>query len=145
MNIRPMTLQDRKEVLAMETMLYHSPAVEAPIPPQIMERSFADAVGENPHIQGFFMEENGKAAGFAYLTFFYSCEIGGDVVMVEELFIKEEFRGCGLGQQFFDWLYGQYPDIRRFRLDITFENRAARLYERNGFRYPDYRSMIFDR
>ena len=84
------------------------------------------------------------AAGFAYLTYFYSCEAGGTVVMLEELFVKEALRGQGIGQQFFQWLYRQYPDAVRFRLEVTHGNPAARLYERNGFQRMDYDQMVYD-
>ena len=145
MQIRPMTLQDKDAVLPMVAALYQTPAVEHPAPDAIRERAFLDAVGENPHVQGFLLEENGQPAGFAYLTYFYSCEAAGNVVMLEEFFVKDSCRSKGLGRQFLDWLYAAYPDAVRFRLDITRGNPAAHLYERCGFRFLDCDQMAFDR
>ena len=145
MTVRPMTDADRHECIPMVLQLYDSPAVHHPVDRKILERAFDDAVGENPHICGFVLEQAGKTAGFAYLTFFYSCEVAGNVIMIEELFIKEEYRGQGLGQQFFDWLYAAYPNAVRFRLEITPDNRAVHLYRRNGFRELNYGQMVFDR
>ena len=145
MNIRPMTPADRQTVLPMAQALYNSPAAEAPLSPATLSRVFEDAVGPNPLVQGFLLEQAGTAAGYAYLTFTYSCEAAGTAVEIEELYLRDEARGLGLGQQFFDWLYAAYPQAARFRLDVTFGNRAAHLYQRNGFRCPEYGSMIFDR
>lgn len=39
----------------------------------------------------------------------------------------------------------RYPECARYRLEVTGENRAARLYERMGFRYLDYKQMVIDR
>ena len=144
MEMRLMTPGDRETVLEMEDALYHTDAIDHPVPRANMERAFADAVGENPHLTGWLMEADGQAIGFAYLTFFYSCEAGGSVVMLEELFVKDGLRGQGVGQQFMEWLYRQYPGAVRFRLEVTRGNPAARLYARNGFHFMDYDQMVFD-
>jgi peptidyl-prolyl cis-trans isomerase SurA len=109
------------------------------------EMVFDDAVGPNPHLEGLLLEDEGQVVGFAYLTFFYACEVAGKVIMIEELFVKEEHRGKGYGQQFMDWLYAAYPDVVRFRLEITPENRAVHLYRRNGFVPLTYGQMVYDR
>lgn len=145
MHIRPMTAQDRDVCLPMILDFYSGPAVDHPVPHATLERTFADAVGTNPHIEGYLLEEDGVIAGFSYLSFFYSCEMGGNVVMIEELFIKEDFRGRGLGRKFFEWLYAQYPDTVRYRLEVTAENTdAIRLYERLGFKMLPYLQMSRD-
>ena len=145
MQIRPMTAQDRTTVLALADAFYHSSAVSHPAPAAIMEQTFADAVGQNPHLTGYLIESDGAIAGFAYLTCFYACELAGTVVMIEELFIRDEFRGKGLGQEFLTWLYDRYPDAKRFRLEVERNNRAVHLYERSGFRFIEYGQMAFDR
>ena len=145
MNIRPMTAADKNLCLPMILEFYSGPAVDHAVPQKTLERTFSDAVGGNPFLEGFLLEEGGTIAGFCYITRFYSCEVGGNVVMIEELFIKEEFRGHGLGQQFFQWLYARYPDTLRYRLEVTAENAGAiRLYERNGFKMLSYLQMVKD-
>lgn len=145
MQIRSMTAADRKSVIPMAEAFYHSPAVEHAAPQDIIAKTFEDAVGSNPHLEGFLLEEAGQPIGFAYLTHFYSCEVAGNVIMIEELFIKDECRGKGCGQQFMDWMYAAYPETVRFRLEITPENRAVNLYLRNGFRDYPYGQMVLDR
>ncbi len=145
MMVRPMTAADKEITIPMVLQFYSGPAVEHAVPMAIVEKTFADAVGENPHLEGFILEEGEQVVGFAYLTFFYACEVAGNVIMIEELFIKEEHRGKGYGQQFMDWMYRAYPDVVRFRLEITPENRAANLYRRNGFVELTYGQMVLDR
>lgn len=145
MNIRPMTPEDRELCLPMILEFYAGPAVDHPVPRETLERTFSDAVGDNPLLEGFVLEQDGEVAGFCYITRFYSCEVGGSVVMIEELFIKEDFRGRGLGQQFFQWLYARYPGTLRYRLEVTAQNTGAiRLYERNGFKMLSYLQMVKD-
>lgn len=146
MNIRPMTQQDKARSLEMVRAFYNSNAVEHPVPAEVQERTFDAACGGDPLLKGFVLEQDGQVVGFAYITFFYACEVGGRVVMLEELFICEEARGKGLGQAFIDWMLAQYPDAKRFRLEVTEENTGAiRLYERNGFRMLGYQQMVLDR
>ena len=53
--------------------------------------------------------------------------------------------GKGYGEQVIRWAMEQHPECARYRLEVTGENRAARLYERMGFRYLDYKQMVIDR
>ena len=145
MQVRPMKEEDWNILMPMVQALYQSSAVEHPVPTEIMHRAFLDAIGDNPHIEGYILDDWGTIAGFTYLTFLYSCENGGNVVMIEELFVKEDYRGKGIGQKFFDWLYKTYPDAKRYRLDMTHGNPAGHLYKRNGFRHLDYDLLICDR
>ena len=145
MQVRPMTADDRAITIPMVLQFYDGPAVEHTVPMQTIQKVFDDAVGSNPHLEGLLLEDGGQVVGFAYLTFFYACEVAGKVIMIEELFVKEEHRGKGYGQQFMDWLYAAYPDVVRFRLEITPENRAVHLYRRNGFVPLTYGQMVYDR
>lgn len=55
-------------------------------------------------------------------------------------------RGRGLGRQVLEWIFTQYPDSRRFRLEVTQMNQgAAHLYEKCGFQYLCYDQMVLDR
>ena len=91
------------------------------------------------------LTEEGKIIGFAYVTVFYACEVGGRCLMFEELFLKEEARGKGYGTAFFKWVMESHPEVKRFRLEVTEENkRAIALYESLGFSFLDYGQMAKD-
>ena len=143
-NIRPLTQNDKSEMMSMEYSLNHTDAVDEPAPQSVIECSFQDAISSNPHLDGYIIEQNGNIAGFAYLTYYYSCEVARNVVMIEELFIKEEYRSKGIGKEFFSWLYKKYPKDIRFKLEVTPNNKAARLYKRVGFSFLDHDEMVFD-
>ena len=43
-------------------------------------------------------------------------------------------------------MFREYPDVVRFRLEVTAANEgAAALYKKLGFEYLDYRQMVLDR
>ena len=67
-------------------------------------------------------------------------------MFIEEIFLKEEFRGMGLGTEIMAWMEAEYPEVRRFRLEVTQVNQSAiRLYEKSGYQYLWYDQMVFDK
>lgn len=112
----------------------------------MLHRTFLDAVGQEPSLWGLVLWDGGQAVGFSYLTSFYACECGGKTLMIEEIYLKESCRGKGFGRQFFRWLFQEYPQVKRFRLEVTKANAgAAKLYASLGFVPLEYNQMILDR
>lgn len=133
-------------MLPMVKEFYESNAVNHNVPEEILARTFEAAVTENNMLDGFLLCDEESVVGFAYLTCFYACEVGGITVMLEEIFMKEECRGKGYGSQFFDWMIKEYEWAARIRLEVTEENTSAiHFYEKYGFQFLDYRQMILDR
>lgn len=136
----------RDTVLPMVDAFYRSNAVDHPVPREIVERSFLAAAGNEPLLRGTLIFEEGRLAGYLYVTLCYSAEVGGTCVFIEEVYLLPEFRGRGLGRQVLEWIFTQYPDSRRFRLEVTQMNQgAAHLYEKCGFQYLRYDQMVLDR
>ena len=147
LTFRDMTLQDRDIVLPMVDEFYHSDAVDHPVEPSVLERSFlAAADPEEPLLRGVLIYDEGEVAGYLYVTQCYSAEVGGRCIFIEEIFVAQAFRGRGVGRAVLDWLEEQYPDARRFRLEVTQVNQGAvRLYQRMGYQYLRYDQMVLDK
>ena len=147
LTFRNITPADREIVIPMVVDFYHTDAVDHEVPVEIMERSFAAAAdpGE-PLLRGVLVCDGEDVVGYVYLTFCYSAEVGGRCVFIEEIFLKERFRGRGYGREIMAWMEGEYPEFRRFRLEVTQVNQQAiRLYEKSGYKYLRYDQMVFDK
>ncbi len=146
LTFRDMTPRDRDLVLPMVENFYRSPAALHSIDPAILERTFCAAADPaEPLLRGVLPLADGRPAGYLYLTRCWSTEAGGRCVLLEELYLKPEFRGRGLGGEVLSWLRKEYPDARRFRLEVNPENPgAARLYRKSGYDYLRYDQMILD-
>lgn len=144
--IRSIRKEDRAFYVAMAQAFYASDAVLSPIPLANIEKTFDLLMKGTPYAEAFIFEKDGKAAGYALLARTWSQEAGGEAVWVEEIMVLPEYRGMGLGKEFFAFLEENYPDARRFRLEVEDENEGAvRLYRSLGFSWFDYKQMKKDR
>ena len=147
LTFRDITAADHDLILPMVADFYRTDAVDHEVPVEIMERSFAACADpDEPLLRGVLVSRDGEAVGYVYLTFCYSAEVGGRCVFIEEIFLKEQFRGMGLGREIMTWMEQEYPEVRRFRLEVTQVNKSAiRLYEGSGYQYLRYDQMVLDK
>ena len=113
MKIRAMQLKDMEEVVGMMRVFYDSPAVIHAAPDEILRQDVKDCVGDCPYIEGYIFEENDRILGYSMVAKSYSTEYGGICVWVEDLYMKEEARGLGIGTAFFSSLM-KNTRIRRY-------------------------------
>lgn len=143
MIVRYMNKDDRDEVFKMMRVFYDSPAVIQTSPDEVLLRDIDDCIGECPFIEGFVFDTDGKTAGYAMVARCYTTEYGGICVWVEDIYIKPEFRGMGIGTEFFRFLDEKYGnEAVRFRLDVEEENVGAiSVYKKAGFSLLPYTQM----
>ena len=92
---------------------------------------------------GFIFELDGAPVGYGLLNITYGHEAGGRVVWIEEIYVRREFRGRGLGREFFEYVFANIP-AARYRLEVEPEHEGAvALYERLGFEVLAYGQMFF--
>lgn len=78
---------------------------------------------------------NHTVIGYAILVFFWSNEYGGNFIDIDELFVQEDHRNCGIGSLFFQWLEAIWQERAvAFSLQATLKNDGAiAFYRRIGF------------
>lgn len=145
--IREIKAQDKDIFVQMAKEFYKSEAVISEIPTQNILNTFDEVTTNSPYAKAYIIEHDGYTAGYALIGITYSNEAGGLVVWVEEIFIKENYRGLGLGSEFLSYVEQEFGDkAKRFRLEISHDNDSAqRLYERKGYQPLDYMQMVHDR
>ena len=138
--IRPMVAADKESVLEMMRIFYASPAVFSNGSEEIFAKDIETCVSGSPYLEGYIMED-GQVQGYAMIAKSFSTEFGKPCIWIEDIYIKEAFRGQGIGKLFFDFITEKY-DGCLFRLEVEEENKTAvKLYKKCGFTELPYMEM----
>lgn len=145
--IIPYNKQHRQTVKQMMIEFYNSPAVLHNVPSQYFDNTLDALECNSPYVQLFILaDDNGDDAGYGQLSLTYSNEVGGKVVLVEEIYIKPQYRGKRLGSQFLEYIEQIHTDAKRFRLEVEKANNGAvSLYSRLGYAELNYLQMTKER
>ena len=141
MTIRAMRLEDKSSVLEMMRVFYASPAVLSNGSEEIFENDVDMCINDNPYLEGFIIESSNDIQGYAMIAKSFSTEFGKPCIWIEDLYIKDEYRGLGIGKKLMEFITKKYTDCI-FRLEVEEENkRAIKLYEKSGFFVLPYMEM----
>lgn len=139
--IRKMIRTDKNAIIDMMRVFYASPAVLSNGSQEIFEADVENCVNDSPYLEGFVFEDNDEIQGYGMIAKSFSTEFGKPCIWVEDLYLKPEYRGLGIGTKFFEYLETLYTDCI-FRLEVEEENeRAVHVYEKNGFEVLPYMEM----
>ena len=139
--IRQMTAKDKSAVLEMMRVFYASPAVYTNGSEAVFSNDIDHCIKENPYLEGYIIEDGEEIQGYAMLAKSFSTEFGKLCIWIEDLYIKEEYRGLGLGTMLMDFITKHHTDCI-FRLEVEGENeRAVQLYKKCGFTVLPYLEM----
>lgn len=141
MEIVPMTAAHAEEVMEMIRSFFSSPAVSTNGTEDIFRRNVENCVNGNPYIEGYVFTEGDTILGYSMAAKGYSTEFGKNCIWLEDIYLKPEHRGKGVGGAFLAYMRRKYPDVL-FRLEVEEENEGAvRLYRENGFDFLPYLEM----
>lgn len=139
--IRKMTVADKSSVLEMMRVFYASEAVFSNGSEEIFEQDFENCINDSPYLEGFVVEDAGEICGYTMIAKSYSTEFGKMCIWIEDLYLKEPYRGCGIGSRVLQFIIDRFPACI-FRLEVEEENeRAIATYKKNGFTVLPYMEM----
>jgi len=136
--IRLMTENDREPVLSMMRTFYASSAVFTNGSETIIQNDVEACISDNPYLEGYVFEQEDSLQGYAMLAKSYSTEFGAPCVWIEDLYLKPEYRGQGIGARFLQFVAETYPKAI-LRLEAEEENEhAVHVYKKAGFTVLPY-------
>ena len=144
-NIRKLLDSDRDEYIKMASSFYNSSAVIHKIPLEYLENTFNFIQKDSQYANCYIIENEYLIIGYCLISKTYSQEVSGMVLLIEELYIKNEYRNAGIGTTVLNFLKEKYKDYRRLRLEVEKNNlRALKLYKKIGFYKLDYVQMVIE-
>lgn len=125
---------------------YTSDAVDHPIEERIIRKLLDDIISNEYSVKGVEIYSDKELVGFGILTSYYTSEVAGINIQLEDLYIAPEYRSKGIAKKYFAYVMEKYPNAARFRLEVSpSNNRAIKLYSELGFEILDYNQMILDK
>jgi GNAT superfamily N-acetyltransferase len=133
MNIRKGTIDDMTAVLGLikELATFEKEPNAVVVTVADLER---DGFGESPLFHTFIAEENEEIVGMALYYYRYSTW-KGKTIHLEDLIVKEEKRGAGLGFKLYSEVIaqGKCDGVRRIEWNVLDWNKPAiEFYEKSG-------------
>lgn len=108
------------------------------IPEAVLKERFAEMVNQNYECAGIFDGETLiGVSGLWFCTRHYS----GKSVEPDHVFIEEDYRGKGLGKQFFEWIYNyvKLKGCESIELNTYVSNYPShKFYHNEGFKILGY-------
>lgn len=136
--IRLMRKEDKPILVEMMRVFYASPAILSNGSEEIFSSDIDNCVNDNPYLDGYVIEDETGIQGYTMVAKSFSTEFGKACIWIEDLYIKEQYRGTGLGKRLMDFITSKYTDCI-FRLEAEEENESAiRLYKKCGFSVLPY-------
>ena len=133
---------DAPELLAMMRTFYAHEEIE--FDPARAERALVELIRDSSRGGVWMILAGETLAGYAALTYGHSLEFGGRDALVDELFVREEFRGRRLGRAAMELLAAAAArgGARALHLEVERKNtRAQALYRSMDFTDHD-RSLM---
>lgn len=90
---------------------------------------------EKPDKGGLFLFlSDGQIAGYSILINYWSNEHGGNVGVIDEIYVQPQFRHKGIASAFLNFILSELAVIKMLQLEVTPTNkRALMYYKKQGF------------
>lgn len=139
--IKPIEEKYKNEVINMMREFYSSPALITNGSEEIFNSNVNNCIGNSPYVEGYVFCDENKILGYGMIAKSFSTEFGKNCIWIEDLYIKKEFRGLGIGSLFFTFIEDKYKRYL-FRLEVEKNNtNAIRKYKKQGFEELPYMEM----
>lgn len=136
MNFRPLKHTDYSELKRMIHALYVEDPVNEPITDEKIWKTVTELRNKPCKGKIIIFEKDNVTIGYSILIFYWSNEYGGDILHIDELYVKPEHRERGAASCFFKHIAQTYGEkIVAAQLEVSPSNiRAMNYYQKLGFK-----------
>jgi GNAT superfamily N-acetyltransferase len=138
---------DESQLIEMNTELFSGDtATLGVLPVRHVQNTIESFFSGNNLVDIYIFDQESETIGYAIVSWFWSNEFGGRSILLDEILVKEEFRGKGIGSRFIGFAMDKYKDAAVFMLEVSPGNpKARRLYETIGFKELKTRHLFLVR
>lgn len=140
MIVKGITVEDADDFCKLCENFYNSGATKRGYDYNSTMLTFRQIISRHENLWGYFIidQETGSVAGYALITTYWCNEESGNVVILDELYVRPEFRHHGYGREFMTWLENEFKENAvSIELEVLSTNVVAKdLYAKSGY-YED--------
>ncbi len=148
MNItyRQFKASHKKAVVELIKSLYREDPEGKPVFDEKINRTFNQLTNYPNKGTIMIIEADSEIIGYSILINFWSNEYGGNILDIDELYIKSNYRGKGIGSKFIQYLIdNKFNNSVAVRLEtMPSNNKARQLCEGIGFKLSQSNHFIYD-
>lgn len=137
MVIRNFRKEDEEIFLQLCKEFYEGNATLRPYNEATARKTFIRIIAEHENLWGYLLFDKDivEPIGYALITSYWCNEEGGNVIIIDELFISPRFRRNGYACMFMDWLANHHKDEAvSITLEVLNTNQTAKsFYDKEGF------------
>ena len=98
------------EVIKMMRDFYASPAVSTDGSEEIFQCDIENCINDCPYLEGYVFTDNDILMGYAMVAKSFSTEFGKPCIWIEDIYLKPEHCGKGVGSRFLLFIEQKYPN-----------------------------------
>lgn len=140
MLIREFRPSDRTVFIDLCEDFYSSDSTLKPFCREVAEKTFTHVMEGHENLWGYLLAdtESGKPIGYALVSAYWCNEEGGNILVLDELYILPTSRHHGYGGKFLKWLEEKFRGkATAITLEVLTTNQDAKsLYKKDGL-VPD--------
>ena len=138
MHVRYFSESDKEIFLELCREFYNSHATLRPYDESVAEKTFRHVIDHHENLWGYLIyesEESDSPAGYALLTTYWCNEEGGNVLLLDELYIRPEYSHMGYAKRFMHLMQEKFKNLAvSVKMEVlTRIERATSLYRKEGF------------
>jgi len=137
---------DRDTITGLVRKLYQEDPGGKPMTDEKIRKTFDELTRHPDKGTILVLDLDGEIIGYAIVLNIWSNEFGGNIVNIDELYIREGFRGKGVATNFIQYLItNKFAESVALAIQATPGNKKARaLYEKLGFKPDESDLLILD-
>lgn len=137
MYVRCMEPDDKNAFLILSEKFYSSGATNRSYNKELSEKTFEQVIKKHENLWGYLMLDKvtEEVLGYALVTSYWCNEDGGNVIILDELYIDETNRHKGYAKKFMEWIEKEFKeDAVSITLEVITTNIGAKLlYAKEGY------------
>lgn len=145
MYVRSLQKQDEQLFLQLNEKFYSSGATLRGFDRDLTLKTFEQVTSKHENLWGYFIvdKDTEKEVGYALVTSYWCNEDGGNIIILDELFIDTVNRHKGYAKQFMDWVEQEFAGKAvSITLEVVTTNIIAKeLYTKAGYAEDGFEVM----